>query len=590
MTASIKIQSDTVYAIGSKPLDQRKVLPLLRRAAFIGFLGSVFWAVPQVLDVAQAVYTDIKQPSVDAPVPTHSTVWLTNDEPIVWEEAAKDAFKDNNNWSAAVDFNTDMLLDLFETLDITQEQKLMIAINYKVASERYILGSEEPTLKAFFENRNAQSRQWLDEAWEKIQEQSLSGHTVTLQANEAVATHLNHYNLSLQQWGEKTKSLQQQSIADLFKQERDSVYRNAQERKEIPYGMQNQEIPDIQHAQELLRQAVDQTGLAALVVSGTVAHDEQLMYIQSQLLQQANVDLRRITGFDGGVLGVNRRMVLSNEHLNSNGTMERMLNGYIWVNSNWDTLGHEWFHALDAAQMHVIKGRGRDNYMSQSIERSSLGWFKDPYDLQSKQQKLSEELKNYTLSASDNAQFVHEVRTRIANQYPAKSIMMLALDQAAQEAADNGLPLEGSSWLHYRLRAVEIAQAYPLNEWVQHNKRNPNDVQTQLQWQKEKEYAQMYLQLPTEKMAFMFQGHLQALAHNNDIQVLSGDLAGQPGVYVPTVVESTRQIPLWNTYFTELKDWWNMDVQNRLNPLSVSKNTILEKRTTVAVGATTPTP
>lgn len=574
MTATIKIHTNTVHAIGPKALTKRNVVPLLRRVAFIGFLSSVFWAVPHALDVAHDMYTDIKTPSVDAPLPVLSAVWLANDEPLVWEEAAKDAFKEKNDLETAVDFDAPMLLDLFETLQMTPEQKLMVAVNYKVASERYILGSQEPQLKEFFEHRNTQSRQWLDQAWEQIQQQSLSGQTAALKANDAVNDHLNHYNISLQQWNEKNQTAQQHSLIDLFKQERDSVHRTNQSAPPVVHQT------DLIQAQEMLLKAVDETGLAALVVSGSVAHDEQLMAVQAQLLEQTNVDLRRITGFDGGVLGVNRRVVLNNEHLNSNGTMQRMSNGYIWVNSNWDTLGHEWFHALDSAQIHFIKGRGRVNYLSDSIERGSLGWLKDPYDLQDKQRRLINTLQNTPLPIADHPQFINEVRARILHQFPAQSVMMLALDQAAQEAVNSGASSTRSSWLHYRMRAVEIAQNYSLNDWAIKTQRDPNRIEVQREWEKEKEYATSYLQFPTEKIAFMFQGYLEALAKNGDITVLSGDLAGQPGVYVPTVVESAKQKPIWNTYFSSLKQWWNADQQQRLPSMTLSKATIVEKRAT----------
>lgn len=554
MSATVKIDNTTIYVVGKKPSTERKVVPLLRRIAFLTFLASTFFVAPKVADIGSAVYTDFKVPRAHTPLPQGGPVWISNDEPMVWEEAAKDL---DPQWNQRSDvFSPLIMLPLFSDLEMTDQQKLLVILNYKVASERYILGSDETQLRSLLENRNAQARQWLDNAWEKIQQQVMSGETVELSVNDIARDQLDHNKITLKSWQDDIEK-QQHTSYDLFIREAVSAYIDLEQAEN-----KNLVVVDQQQAQDNLIQAVRESGLAALVVPGIMSNSPRLMNIQAQNIQQANMDLRRTTGLNGGVLGVHHRVILHNEYINSNGSMEALDNGYLWIKSSWKTLGHEWFHAFDAGQISAMKGRGYVNFVSTYLDRSSLSVYRDRYALHSKQKQLHDDIVATELDAHTTAQFINEVGIRSAERTSDGSVMVLALDKASQQALKDGAQKSAHNWSHYRQMAVEFAKNYSLDEWASSNHYNVTE-QSERQWMEEKERAVRYLQSPTENMAFLFQGHLAALYHKNDIKALSGELDGESGLYVPTITESTQQITYWNTYFSSIQQWWGDDDQER---------------------------
>lgn len=571
MSATVKVDNTTIYVVGRKSSNERKVLPLLRRITFLAFLGSAFFVVPKITDIGSAVYTDLKVPPTHTPIPQGSPVWISNDEPLVWEEAAKDL---DPEWNKRSDvFNPLIMLNLFSDLKMTEQQKLLVILNYKVATERYIIASDEPQLRSLLENRNTRARQWLDNAWESVQQQSMSGEPVELSVNDIARDQLDHDKITLQSWQDDATK-QQHTIYDLFIREAVSAYIDIkQETNKSPV------LVDQQQAQDNLTQAVRDSGLAAFVVPGIMSNSPRLMNIQAKNLQQANLDLRRTTGLNGGVLGVNRRVILHNEYIDSNGSMEPLDNGYFWVKSSWKTLGHEWFHAFDASQTSSIKGRGYVNFVSTYLDRSSLSTYRDRYALHSKQKQLHNDIVATQFDKNTSAQFVKEVGIRSTERTPGGSIMVLSLDKASQQALKDGAQNTVGNWSHYRQVAAEFAKNYSLQEWATTNRYTVTE-HSQRQWEEEKERAVRYLQSPTENMAFLFQGHLEVLYQSNNIQALSGELAGESGLYVPTIAESKQQMTYWNTYFASVQQWWSNDLQERQTvpwPM-LSKTSVVQNR------------
>lgn len=570
MSATVKIDNTTIYVVGEKPSTERKVVPLLRRITFLTFLTSSFFVAPKIADIGSAIYTDFKVPRAHTPLPQGDPVWIRNDEPMVWEEAAKDL---DSQWDQRSDiFNPLIMLPLFSDLKMTDQQKLLVILNYKVASERYILGSDEIQLRSLLENRNARARQWLDNAWEKIQQQAMSGEVVELSINDIARDQLQHDKITLKSWQDDAAK-EHHTIDKLIGREVASAY------IDIGKTPKNVGIVDYQQAQDNLLQAVRDSGLAALVVPGVMSNSPKLMNMQAQNIQQANIDLRRATGLNGGVLGVHHRVILHNEYINSNGSMEPLDNGYLWIKSSWKTLGHEWFHAFDASQISAIKGRGYVNFVSTYLDRSSLSVYRDSYALHSKQKQLHDDIVATQFDAHTNTQFINEVAVRSAERTADGSVMVLALDKASQQALKDGAQKNAHNWSYYRQMAVGFAKDYPLQQWATSNRYIVTE-QSQHQWEEEKERAVRYLQAPTENMAFLFQGHLAALYHKNDIKALSGELDGESGLYVPTIAESTQQMTYWNTYFSSLQQWWGDDAQERKTlpwPM-LSKTNIVQNR------------
>lgn len=568
MDTTVKIQNATIHTVGKKPKEDRKVFPLLRRVTFLAFLGSAFYLVPQAVDVGVAVYTDLKVPRAQTPIPQGSATWISNDEPLVWEEAAKDL---DPEWNKRSDvFNPLGLLTLFKDLKMTEQQKLLVTINYKVATEQYILSADEPQLRAFLEHRNTNAREWLDNAWEKIQEQMLTGETVSLPINDIAKEQLEHDKINMNVWQDDATK-QTHTIYELLSRGWESVYVDLSERAAPTTEQQ---------ARQNLTHAVQDSGLAALVVSGVVANAPHLMNAQAINLQQANIDLRRTTGLQGGVLGVNHRVILHNEYINSDGSMQTLDNGYLLIKSSWKTLGHEWFHAFDAGQISAIKGRGYANLVSTYLNRPTLNAYRDRYNLHAKQQKLHDEILKNPIDSVTQPQLLKEVAARDAQRYKGASVMVLALDRASQQALHDGAQQNAKNWSQYRTLAADFAKEYSLNDWAKKNKLSPTIPQNKLQWEKEKEYAVRYLSSPTEKMAFLFQGHLEALSKTGQSKILNGEMRGESGVYVPTVAESFQNTPYWNNYFASLQNWWTDDMQKRhvAIPPTLSKANIVDSR------------
>ena len=573
MDTTVKIQNATIHTVGKKPKEDRKVFPLLRRVTFLAFLGSAFYLVPQAVDVGVAVYTDLKVPRAQTPIPQGSAKWISNDEPLVWEEAAKDL---DPEWNKRSDvFNPLGLLTLFKDLKMTEQQKLLVTINYKVATEQYILSADEPQLRAFLEHRNTNAREWLDNAWEKIQEQMLTGKTVSLPINDIAKEQLEHDKINMNVWQDDATK-QTHTIYELLSRGWESVYVDLSERAAPTTEQQ---------ARQNLTHAVQDSGLAALVVSGVVANAPHLMNAQAINLQQANIDLRRTTGLQGGVLGVNHRVILHNEYINSDGSMKTLDNGYLLIKSSWQTLGHEWFHAFDAGQISAIKGRGYANLVSNYLGRPTLNAYRDRYNLHAKQQKLHDEILKNPIDSVIQPQLLKEVAAREAQRYKGGSVMFLALDRASQQALQDGAQQNTKNWSQYRTMAADFAQEYSLQDWAQKNKLSPTSPQTKLQWLSEKEYAVRYLSSPTEKMAFLFQGHLEALNKTGQSKILNGEMRGESGVYVPTVAESFQNTPYWNNYFASLQNWWTEDMQKRhiATPPALSKTNIVDNRSKSSV-------
>lgn len=572
MDATVKIQNATIHAIGKKPIKDRKILPLLRRVMFLAFLGSVFYVGPQVGDIGFAVYVDFKIPRAQTPISHSPATWISNEEPLVWEEAAKDL---DPAWNKISDvFNPLALLPLFDNLKMSEQQKLLVTINYKVATERYILGADEPQLRATLEKRNASARQWLDESWEQIQYQLTSGQRISLSINDIAKEQLEHDKINPAVWQDDATK-QTHTIYEMLSRGWESAYVDLSQRS----------VPTTeQQARENLTQAVQDSGLAALVVSGVMANSPHLMNLQAANLQQANMDLRRTTGLQGGVLGVNRRVILHNEYINSDGSMRTLDNGYLLIKSSWKTLGHEWFHAFDAGQISAIKGRGYANLVSTYLDRPALNTYRDRYNLHSKQQQLHDEILQAPIDTTTQTQFVKEVATREAQRYKGGSVMVLALDRASRQALQDGAHHTAKNWLQYRAVATDFAKNYSLQDWAKKNNTDPNSSRAKQQWEDEKKYAVSYLNSPTEKMAFLFQGHLEALNQKNETKVLSGEMQGESGVYVPTVAESVQNIPYWNAYFTSLQQWWSDDTQKRIPTTApvLSKTNIIQNRSKIS--------
>lgn len=108
------------------------------------------------------------------------------------------------------------------------------------------------------------------------------------------------------------------------------------------------EVLTLEQARDAVKEAVRTSGLKKLNVPLAVWSDPTRLTDMASGLMQANRDLETITGWKGGVLGLDGRVSLTL------GTIDSALvdgiqadGGRLEMESDWGELSHEWLHALD---------------------------------------------------------------------------------------------------------------------------------------------------------------------------------------------------------------------------------------------------
>lgn len=109
-----------------------------------------------------------------------------------------------------------------------------------------------------------------------------------------------------------------------------------------------------EEAKRLMERAMHETGLRSFRMSSPWARDPYVMANVAYKLIQSNEQLRARTGWEGGVLGLGGRvdLVLATGGPEYHGAASAPIKrrdgtSNLWVIANFDTLPHEWFHALD---------------------------------------------------------------------------------------------------------------------------------------------------------------------------------------------------------------------------------------------------
>lgn len=119
--------------------------------------------------------------------------------------------------------------------------------------------------------------------------------------------------------------------------------------KQIPHDVSWEEASSI--AKKRLENAVSQTGLRALRLPLWETDDPDRMFLTALQLERANQELRDVTHWQGQVLGLSGRIELilgkPLKEKETAGLTTFNYKGRIQMNSSWNTLGHEWIHALD---------------------------------------------------------------------------------------------------------------------------------------------------------------------------------------------------------------------------------------------------
>lgn len=124
-------------------------------------------------------------------------------------------------------------------------------------------------------------------------------------------------------------------------------------------------------AKLMLQDAVFETGLKSLRVSLWDWESPERLAATAVSLKAANQDLQQATGWSGAVLGLGGRVELTigrpNVIQGANGLQISDASGRTQVITEWPSLGHEWFHAVDA-----VVGRNMMSFSDGSLASESL--------------------------------------------------------------------------------------------------------------------------------------------------------------------------------------------------------------------------
>lgn len=104
---------------------------------------------------------------------------------------------------------------------------------------------------------------------------------------------------------------------------------------------------DMDTARKALIQAVKETGLTTLRIPLPNWNDTANLKLMADRLIETNQSIQKVTGWEGGVLGLNQRVDLTIMAPNSISLTYYHRKDNTRVISAWEDLGHEWFHALD---------------------------------------------------------------------------------------------------------------------------------------------------------------------------------------------------------------------------------------------------
>lgn len=108
-------------------------------------------------------------------------------------------------------------------------------------------------------------------------------------------------------------------------------------------------LVSMKEAKLLLEKAVSETGLASVSLPLSYWESPQMIQGSALRLIQANKDLQKVTGLEGKVLGLNGDIALQIRLPMIDGASGLFSASPMaaHMETTWQSLGHEWFHALD---------------------------------------------------------------------------------------------------------------------------------------------------------------------------------------------------------------------------------------------------
>lgn len=359
-------------------------------------------------------------------------------------------------------------------------------------------------------------------------------------------------------------------------------------------------------ARASLAQAVHDVGLAAWKVPAVRWARADLLQEDAKRLREANRELEHITGWQGGVLGLNNRLIVNNNAYGDGKTSVAVDLKHIVVWSAWDSLSHEWFHALDnTLGKSGLVWRSRDSQLSSRWETGLEGpndgrttWVSGKFwaEAQSWYRRMGQatEGRYNTQNDQNNAVAVQSLRalwTRLAqpnlSHKQADDVLGTLKDRQARLTdmnlgviAPHG-DINGEHLIFERARSV-LVKISPEN--LTKGKTSPwfrlrADTQEQVReilpqvnlqmadggYRFNKKDVVDYVTDPTEILAYAFSGHVanQAVSLNSPLvdKSIRSDMKPEWDI---TQAEAQADAPAWKDFFSALAPWWRHDRIKRM--------------------------
>ena len=312
---------------------------------------------------------------------------------------------------------------------------------------------------------------------------------------------------------------------------------------------------ELANADETLTKAVQTTGLAAVRIPRGVIYDDEAKLKLADSLVQANKDLQKVTGWQGEVLGLNRRVILEFDAHKETAVMQKD-EKYIYIKTWADKLAHEWYHAVDHAQgtsvnssLFMVKSDDMLSYKNSPKygEITDLG---DPHRLARAQHQLWKDISNPVLTKDQRISIQKEiaVHTDLNKSNTLWTSAINANTMAVQDEASKMIVLEGSPWLHWS------------KEMVRKERHSSTDAFLMGTDQA------LYAGSPAEILARSFAGYtVQSLKNDEHPALRTRDNKDGASFIVlgPTPTESLASRAAWQKHFSQTHGWWLEDTQKR---------------------------
>lgn len=563
------LSAKEVYTVGERPLPKRS-----------GFLRSVVQMVagatltlvamnniPLIPDVGvglksflgSVTNTISHDPGVPAPKPfvskstssSYPLGWIERDQSQTQPTSFDQAIEADDR----IDFN-EAFAEMLKAQNMTAKDATVVVTHYQIANTISVLGGEEPTLRETETQRQRESYQWVEQAYQLLaySDPSHPEHDKWTELMET-APQDPQVELNLRLYREYKNKDPWSAVEFRLQQDLTSDIPELSQTHSLKHVDTQAKSLTLAQARHRLQESVERSGLASLRLSHPISQTPQSLVRLAHMLDSANAELQHITGLTGGVLGVNKRVILDLDAFTTTATTYYTnSDSYIHIKSYWDKLPHEWFHAMDYAMQESYAPLSflkpaRQEALSRANNPSyrDLGGLGDKFGLAAAQQALWQSFEHPDLSADDRRKLALHVAEH--NQEHLINNPDNFYDRANMMAVKD-VPENGSPWLYWRKQNATRAGRQSMLQFVFGD------------------HMSRYLRSETEALAFSFATYAQLVLdqENSQGRIVHLHEREDEGQFVGFEVfgpEAQAQAGAWKTFFQATRPWWQHDQHAR---------------------------